>query len=180
MELLGRVHSCRKSFVTASGFEEDWIPSCQLTMFRVGDEAPMWQLQADSMQGSGNDLSSRASLALPASTSQVCALLALVSPWLWAGARAPCRWPRALVRAVGGSSGALLGCVEMWRHGWHHAPALPPASVTLCSNPAHCSGSMARARQFSLLSMLLASPTPDPEQGLRGEMGPQNTPNDLL
>lgn len=45
-------------------FEEGWIPSCQLTTFHVGDEANQiscGRLQADSVQGSGNDLSSRAS-----------------------------------------------------------------------------------------------------------------------
>ena len=48
-------------------FEEGWIPSCQLTTFHVGDEANQiscGRLQADSMKGSGNDLSSQPSLAL--------------------------------------------------------------------------------------------------------------------
>lgn len=124
-------------------FEEGWIPSCQLTAFRMGDEANQiscGRLQADSVQGSGNDLSSRASRAWRARCAAgLCALLASCSPRLRAGAKAPCRWLGARGRAAAawrqlwGSPGFPEPRGDAARHRCHPSSCGHPA-------PAACPG----------------------------------------
>lgn len=146
-------------------FEEGWIPSCQLTTFHVGDEAnriSCGRLQADSVQGSGNDLSSRASLALLARYAAGLCSPGIFKPSAAGWCQGPVRvakslwWGRCGLEAALGGLLAVLGCVEMWCFRWHKATACPPASVTLRSHPAPCMERIHAAwpghgaRQFSL------------------------------
>lgn len=101
-------------------FEEGWIPSCQLTTFHVGDEANQiscGRLQADSVQGSGNDLSSRASLALLARD-----LAGLCSPGVFEPSavgwcQTPVQMAKSLCQGCWGSE-AVLGLSRLFRDVW--------------------------------------------------------------
>lgn len=138
-------------------FEEGWIPSCQLTAFRMGDEANQiscGRLQADSVQGSGNDLSSRASRAWCARCAAgLCAVLASCSPRLRAGAKAPCRQPGARGRAA-----------AAWRQLWG-SPGFPvPHGDAVTQLLQHARGWCRAAFPWSTLP---APQKADPEPGQR-------------